>query len=405
MNGSAVQVLGVSSPFVRQLEAVRSHPGTLPLIYRSLDDVPGLQENWAKARETEAFFCGEYRDYAALAEDQDGPRVAVLKTASGSELMLPFTIQNTLHSFAVGERRLGRVSLRTLRLANPWLAEGHAPGDIAKLLAHALVKERVDLVSLGEIQEESALRAALSALPWPTRTLRLGRNDSVRWLIDLPGSFDAYLGSLPPKERKNLGWKMRKVEKDFEVRVETFTDTSDLERFLEEGERISRQTYQWNVGQQLRNDKATLDRFRMLAEQGRLRCYLLLLDGTPRAFARGISYGGIFHEETPGFDPDFAKYSIGTIMLLRVLQDLIENSTSKVYDFGTGGDWSGFKSRFGNRSLVCNSYYVLNTVRPRAVLLLTGHTALNGMKNLTARVIRNEAVRDRIRRRLRKYGN
>lgn len=378
-----------------------------PAIYRRPDDVRGLQANWAIAQLAASFVCTGYKDYAAPATSSgaDRNRIAVVKTASGSDLMLPFVVDKHHHSFSVGERRLGLLSVRSLQLVNPWLAEGHQPHDIARLLSGVLATERVDLINLGEILQDSSLRAALDKLSWKSRKLRIERKNGVRWLIDLPDSMKTYLHSLPRKDRKNLDWKMRKASKNFDVRLETFTDPSNLERFLEEGERISRLTYQWNVGQQLRNDRETLDRYRMLAEQGRLRCYLLLLDGVPRAFSRGVAYGDIFHEETPGYDPDFAKFSIGTIMLLRVLQDLIENSTCTVYDFGSGGDWSGFKSRFGNRALVCNTYYVINATRPRGLMLLAGQNLLTSLKNLAAVLIPDGTLREVIKRRMRKYGD
>ena len=353
------------------------------------------------------FYCGGYGEYAAQAASggESSWRIAALKSSAGPDLFLPFTVDQHMHSFTVGERRLGRVSTRCLRLANPWLAETHAPQDIARLLTHVLRQERIDLLDIGEIPEKSALRASLDQLAWPACKLRLGRKESVRWLVDLPDSFDAFLEGLPGKDPGKYSYKMRKLGKHFDVRFETFTKAADVERFLEEGERISRRTYQWNVGQQLRNDPATRDHFRALAEQGRLRCYLLSLDGTVRAFARGSIEGRIYHYDTPGFDPDFAKHSIGTIILLELMRDLIQNSDCKTFDFGTGGDETGFKSRFGNRRIGCNSYYVLNALRPRALLILWLQATLTGLKNTAARLIGTGAFRDRIKRRLRKYGD
>ena len=150
------------------------------------------------------------------------------------------------------------------------------------LLRHVMQKEHVDLIDLGEIPENSALRGALDALAWPARKLRLGRKDSIRWLIDFPETFDAYLAGLSTSTRQSTRRKMRSLEKEFDLQFETFTLPQDVDRFLAEGEKISRLTYQWNVGQQLNNDAETRARFRDLADQGRLRCYLLSLDGVPK---------------------------------------------------------------------------------------------------------------------------
>ncbi|AZL60387.1 GNAT family N-acetyltransferase [Tabrizicola piscis] len=381
--------------------------GAVPIVYQCPEDVPALAETWAAAQETAEFLGGEYRDYVSPGASPSGVqrRIAVLTKAAKPDLVLPFTRETHLHTFTVGERSLGRLPTMALRLANPWLSESHAPSDIAYLLRHVMQKEHVDLIDLGEIPENSALRGALDALAWPARKLRLGRKDSIRWLIDFPETFDAYLAGLSTSTRQSTRRKMRSLEKDFDLQFETFTLPQDVDRFLAEGEKISRLTYQWNVGQQLNDNAETRARFRDLADQGRLRCYLLSLDGVPRAFLRGTVEGQIYNYETPGFDPAFAKNSVGTVILMRALQDLITNTACRTFDFGTGGDEIGFKSRFGNRRLTCNSYYIVNAIRPRAGLLLAGQNALTGAKNLAAAVIGTGAFRDRIKRRLRKYGD
>ena len=378
-----------------------------PQIYRHPDAVPDLQGSWSVSQVTAAFYNMGYNDYRALGtfhSDAD-LRIAVARSEAGPDLMLPFRVGRHWHRFTLGERCLATLAVRSLALANPWLAEGHPAGKIAELLVQGLQEERADLIEIGEIPEESSLQAALEELVWPARKLRLGRKKSLRWLIDLPDSFDAFFARLSRKDRKNLGWKMRKLAKEFEVQIEVFKDADSIERFLEEGERISRRTYQWSVGQQLVNDHATRERYRALAEEGRLRCYLLYLDGTARAFARGSVQGDIFLEDTPGYDPDFAKYSIGTVLMMEALKDLIGTSSCRVFDFGTGGDATGFKSRFGTRHILCNSYYVVNMRRPRAVVIFLGHRLLSFLKNLGSAVIAEGPFRDKLKRRIRKYGD
>lgn len=378
-----------------------------PPLIRHPDDVPGLKGRWTTARDRADFFCPDYHDYAATVPGQgDGRQVVAVGSARcGSDLLLPFVRDRDTHAFSIGERRLGGLDVATLRLVNPWLAEGLDPQDIAALLADVVTGGRADLVDLGEIRETAALRQALDLLSWPALPLRLGRKKSVRWLIDLPDSFDSYLAGFPRKERRNLAWKLRRIDKDFDMRVETFCTAEGIERFLTEGERISRMSYQWTVGQQLRNDRPTRDWYRNLAEQGRLRCHLLLLDGVPCAFSRGVISGGVYLDDTPGYDPSYARYSAGTVLMLHVLKDLIENTPCRVFDFGRGGDWSGYKARFGTRGIPCNAYYVLDARKPRALAILAGETLLSAAKNAGMRLLRDEALKDRIKRRLRRYGS
>jgi hypothetical protein len=213
-----------------------------------------------------------------------------------------------------------------------------------------------------------------------------------------------HLASLIGGTRQSARRKMRKLEKDFEVRFQMIRDPADVGYFLEEAERISRRTYQWNVGQRLCNEPETLAHYMALAVQGRLRCYLLFLDGSARAFLRGTIQEGIYNYETPGFDPDFAKQSIGTVILLLSLQELIGNTACRVFDFGTGGGETGCKSTFGNRHVLCGSYCVLRANRPRGLLILVVDALLTRLRNLAAAVIPKGDFRNWVKRRLRQYG-
>jgi len=370
-------------------------------IHTDPGDVPDLAPLWARARAQALYHSTPLEDFLA---DSAGRACLVTATgSSGGPLVLPFLREQSDQKFTVGERRLGAVRAQALRLANPWLAQGHNPQDIAALLRHVLVSEHADLLVLGEIPEASVLRAALDHLHWPARGHAVGRKESLRWLIALPDSFDAYMAELSKGTRQSIRRKMRKLDKDFDVTLEIFSDPDGLDRFLQEGETISRLTYQWHVGQRLVNDTATQTRYAALAAEGRLRCYLMSLDGVPRAFLRGTLDGTTYHYETPGFDPAFGRTSIGNIILMEAIRDLIETSDAAVFDFGTGGDNVGYKSTFGTQHILCNSYNVLSLKRPRSLAIWGVGGGLNSAKDLADRVLPDGEMRARIKRKLRQY--
>lgn len=199
---------------------------------------------------------------------------------------------------------------------------------------------------------------------------------------------------------------MRKLHKDFTVELEVITQPDQIARFLRCGEALSRMTYQWHVGQRLVSDAANLAHYRILADQNRMGCYLMSLDGQPPAFLRGTVEGKLYHYETPGFDPTFGNTSIGTVLLLRAVQDLIDNTSCTVFDFGIGADETGYKSSFGLWSVACRSYAVVVLNRPRGLALLLGQGGLNVAKNAANGPSRcNEGLRHRMKTSLRKYGN
>jgi CelD/BcsL family acetyltransferase involved in cellulose biosynthesis len=359
--------------------------------------IPSLTDRWAST--AAPFYVPPLEDF--LSERNRG-QWRILTGRDGVAL-LPFLIQtHMMHKFTVAERKLGTMRLRSLTLINPWLVKDTPVGEIAAALRYALRSENVDLLQLGEIPNNWPLRAALDSLRWPAQPKRVGRKDSIRWLIELPESFEAYMSQLSPSTRQSIKRKMRRLHKDFDVSLEIFDRPEGLETFLEKGEAISRLTYQWHVGQRLVNDTETLNTYRRLARAGRIRCYLMSLNGVPRAFLRGKLQDRLYHYETPGFDPAFGRTSIGTILLMEALRDLIEQTDVEVFDFGTGGDDVGYKSTYGTRAIPSAQYYVLNLHKPAALSILTLESGLDLAKNIADRVLKESQMRGRVKRWLRK---
>src|SRR5205814_9563948 len=144
--------------------------------------------------------------------------------------------------------------------------------------------------------------------------------DRIRWLIDLLERFDNYIGSLRSKSRQIIRQSLRKFNAGEGCSFSVISEEHQIDEFLSIGEAISRNTYQWSVGQRLQNDSATRDEYVRLARSGKLRCYLLRIEGKPCAFARGSLVGGIYNYETPGFLTEYAKWSPGTVLLMLVIK-------------------------------------------------------------------------------------
>ena len=364
-------------------------------------DIAGLEERWNAALSAAPYRAMSFADFVR----QPAEKRRLLIGTDERAPVLPFLIGDHRHRFTFAERRLGSLPVRGLSLVNAWLAEYQTEAEVAAALHYVLMTGRCDALRIGEIPQESLLRRALGKLAWPARSVALARKDSMRWAIDLPDSYETYLSGLSASTRQSQRRKMRKLGREHAVDLEIVTTTAQVPRFLAEGEKISRMTYQWNVGQRLIDDAVTRETFTRLAKEGRLRCYLMSLDGVPRAFMRGQIDGEIYVYDTPGFDPAYGRTSIGTVLLLRAIEDLIENTGARVFDFGTGGDATGYKSSFGNRSVRAKSYIVVRMDRPRGAAIRLGQAVLNRTKNGLDRVARNEELRRVIRRRIRRYGD
>jgi hypothetical protein len=168
----------------------------------------------------------------------------------------------------------------------------------------------------------------------------------------LPDTYEEYLGELGSRSRQSVQYSERKLAKDMngEVRVDCFETADAVERFLTDGGAVSRKTYQWNLlGLGLRDTLELRGRLRVAAQRGWLRSYVLYCRELPVAFMLGYQYAGCYYYTDVGYDPDYANWSVGSVLQLKVMQDLYARGNRPgVFDFSTG--YGSHKARFGNIS-------------------------------------------------------
>ena len=206
----------------------------------------------------------------------------------------------------------------------------------------------------------------------------------------LPKSFDEYLRQLGTRSRKSVQYSrnLLKRECDGDVSAVCFDTIESVDRFLDDAIEISKKTYQWRLlGLGLRNREKSRATFRFAAERGWLRCYILYCKGAPVAFMVGYQYANRFFYIDVGYDPEWANFSVGSVLQWEVIEDLYKRgNTPTIFDFSTG--YGRHKSRFGkdareevnilllpatpgNRMLAA-AWRGVNTVSDTAVLALDG---------------------------------
>jgi CelD/BcsL family acetyltransferase involved in cellulose biosynthesis len=317
-----------------------------------LDQLEAVREDWARLRSNNHFECYSHPQYvAAVGQDPSvlAPLVVIVKENDRVKAILPFAVFSIPKRFKVGEIRLLSIMHRVLHRVGFMVGE-LSEAQSADLIRHMEENYDFDAINFYELPADHPISVTA---PREVKKFKLGpsvRDSFPHWLTDFPDSFESYLADFKSKTRNSLKRKLAKFRKAYDLRLEIVTDREQIPRFLEVGEAISRQTYQWDLGVRLINDKKTLFDFTTNAEQGELRCYLLYADDRPVAFMRGTLVNHTFFYGTPGFLREYAKWSAGSVMLMLVFQDLIENSECRCFDFGMGGDYSGYKAQFGNRN-------------------------------------------------------
>ena len=373
------------------------------IFVRELAQLDQYAAVWDRLAARASRFFPSYRDCRSELEGQRFLAVIEVKDGRTAEGIACFLNRVTRQDFTVGERRLFSLPAVEAALLGEDILGDFSDASLAHLLRAATQEWRIDLFTLGEVATGSSL-CNLSAKPSPAMVrTRRKRQEPIRWLITLPASIDEYLRQLRYSTRKSISYTIRRFEREVDFRFEIVTRPVQVERFLRDAEQINRQTYQWNVGQRLVDDEDTRLHFSLLAERQRLRCYILYIGGEPCAFARGEVGERAYHYGMVGFLPKFQRYSPGLVLLMWIIRDLIENTSCEIFDFGSGGDSEGYKSRFGTLAVPCTDLQFAFLWRPHSLLLFSLHAVLFNFKKAANAIIGRGALRRRLKKAIRSY--
>ena len=369
-----------------------------------VEEFDALAADWERLAAQAGWYVPPFVDLRREMEADPGAFcLAVATGADGVEGIACLRRSAHRQRFAIGERQVAEVPTRACVLP-----QGAAVGAISEA-AWGEAFQRIfrhgkfDMLGLGEVPIGSPLMRAVERVRAPLLPLGLKDREAVHWLIALPGSFEQYLNGLRKSTKQSLRRKINAFERQVPNRLEVISRPEQVGRFLAEGEGISRQTYQWDVGQRLEDDPATRERYTRLAGEGRLRCYMLYAEDKPIAFLRGEFAGSLYHYETPGFVPEYERHSPGLVLLAYAIRDLIENTPCTLFDFGTGGDQVGYKSRFGTHHIDCLNLSIVNARTPRGLAVWTVGRAVGAVKAAGRAVLGDGELKRRIKKAIRRY--
>lgn len=160
--------------------------------------------------------------------------------------------------------------------------------------------------------------------------------------VTLPESWEVYLGTLSANARKDLGRRIRRLGERGEVVIR---------RIHEEGTELQEaweilvslhQSRQRTLGshsafatpRSLAFHRAFLQ---TAAARGWLRLYVMRVGDQDVAAEYCVSVGGRVEDLQTGFDADWARYGVGTLILAHAIRDAISTGATE-FDFLRGGE-------------------------------------------------------------------
>jgi len=169
--------------------------------------------------------------------------------------------------------------------------------------------------------------------------------------LDLPSTWEEYLRTLTPKQRRETGRRFRRLEEegDINYRVVESAEPEVLDNFF----KLMRAS---------REDKAAFMTARMesffrslaetMAEAKLLRFGILEISGKPVAAVMCFDYNDKVYLYNSGYDPEYGYLSVGLLSKLLSIKDSIERGR-KCYDFLKGPE--EYKYRLGGKEIPISS--------------------------------------------------
>jgi CelD/BcsL family acetyltransferase involved in cellulose biosynthesis len=292
---------------------------------------------------------------AALADPRDRDRLGdfrLLVAHHGNAVVaaLPLVAEHRLLA-GVPARLLRSLSDDHSQRFDLWLAPGPA-GDTAARALIAHLGQRGDWDAL-ELQSVPARDAAAARLVAAARAARLpvGYWPSMTSpYLPLPASAAQLDRQLSSKFRGNLRRRARKLAADVgPLSLERIdgngaaVDSATLDDALEEGFALEAAGWKGDLGTAIACDPRLRARYRALAHafasRGRLACYFLKAGSRRVAFHFALVDDDTYYLFKPGFDPAFASYGLGHLLLNAVARDLITRGIRELDFLGDDMPW------------------------------------------------------------------
>lgn len=182
-----------------------------------------------------------------------------------------------------------------------------------------------------------------------------------RYYTDLSLDYDEYFNQFSSKTRSTLRRKMRKFEKECggSIDCRLYQTSDEIEEFYPLARSVSKETYQEKLlDAGLPVDDGFIGDMRRHAKNGTARAFILFKDGKPVAYLYLPIFDGTVVYAYVGYLPEVGRLSAGTVLFLKALERLFDDSAAKVFDFTEGQ--SDQKELFSTHKVYCANIYKLN---------------------------------------------
>lgn len=205
---------------------------------------------------------------------------------------------------------------------------------------HLLGVSDWDIITLLDMSEEGSSADFLQSINNKFPNFKLNISNFCPY-IDLPSSLPSYTMSLSRNLRKNLKKRMKRLESQYKVEFKTQHDFASVRDAMEIYFNLHDKRWQSKKGQSISLSKINRDFHLELAktfdEKKWLALYFLTVDDEPIAAVYSFDYDLKKYGYNTGFDPEFSKYGIGSLLKTYAIKESIKKGFRE-YDLLRGNE-------------------------------------------------------------------
>jgi len=317
---------------------------------RNLEELETVRASWEKWQTHPNNDFEHFKLVCQLRKEIISPYVTAMECDGRLCALLVGRLEDARFEPSIGYFKPLRIPATTLTVLYQGLLGQVDEKIVQEMVRHlwsSLASGEADAVVFHGLPDDSLLRQGL--LVYGSKWFCERRpHRSVHWEMVLPEEGRFLQQKMVSKHRSSIRKKQHELESAFQGKtswywISRFNDVLGLCARIES---VAARTYQRSLGAGFIDDEDHRRRFCLFAVRGQLRMYLLEIDGKIRAFWIGTVYQDVFHSFETGYDPDLRQYEPGTLIFIRMVDELAREGVRKL-DFGLGD--ASYKQRFGDK--------------------------------------------------------
>jgi len=324
----------------------RTLPGGWSVVTaKNLADVESLRPVWEKLQNSNQAAApnadiDRFISVIETMKDIAQPHVILLQHNGTGETLVIGRLEKTRLNCKIGYKTLLKPALRCLSIVYGGVL-GRLTDDTFNILLGELqatfAKNEADVVFFNHLRTDSPVHKLITTKPGFFCRGHLTRTE-VHRTMPVPENIERFYEARSKKHRGNLRRYIKKIQQEYadRARIAAYQSEDQAEEFIKAASQISGKTYQEKLGSGIKDDEQMVHYTRTAAKYGWLRAHVLYLGDEPCAFQYGLQYKKTYFLEQIGFDPKWSQHNVGTVLFLKVLEELCAAQQVQTLDFGFG---------------------------------------------------------------------